>query len=98
MTPTVDTTYEITAVGVAGTTDAIASVTILVLSIVVIDSLTATPSAVAPGGSTTLAWETTGATSVSIDQGVGSGLNPDGSIAVTVPSDQKLYHLSPYGH
>ncbi|KAA0252918.1 PKD domain-containing protein [Acidobacteria bacterium ACD] len=37
-----------------------------------IQSFTANPTAVAPGGTTTLSWTSTGGTSASIDQGVGS--------------------------
>ena len=45
-----------------------------------------------PGGSTTLRWMTSGALSVSINQGVGS-VDPDGSIVVS-PTSTTIYTLT----
>lgn len=47
------------------------------------DTFTATPDNFAGGGTTTLAWTTTNATNVSIDNGVGS-VSEDGSTAVSI--------------
>ena len=62
---------------------------------VTIDAFTASPSAILPGGSSTLSWSTTNATSVSIDQGVG-GVALDGSTTVT-PSSTTTYTLTAQG-
>jgi len=45
-------------------------------------SFTASPDTISAGESTTLSWQTTGADTASIDQGVGSVSVPDGSVAV----------------
>jgi len=53
-------------------------------------SLSASPDTVDKGGATTLTWQTTGATDVSID-GIGA-VQPNGSQSVT-PADSTTYHL-----
>jgi peptidoglycan-associated lipoprotein len=53
-------------------------------------SLSANPNTVDPGQSTTLTWQTTNATDVSID-GIGP-VDPSGSRQVT-PADSTTYHL-----
>ena len=68
------------------------SLTVVPCTLPVIDSFDADPSAIESGDSTTLSWETTGATSVSIDQGEGvQGV--DGSTSVS-PSSTRTYELS----
>jgi peptidoglycan-associated lipoprotein len=57
-------------------------------------SLTANPNTVEKGQSTTLTWETTNATDVSID-GIGA-VDPSGSKQVT-PEDSTTYHLTAKG-
>ena len=57
-------------------------------------SLSANPNTVQQGQSTTLAWETTGATDVSID-GIGA-VQPSGSQQVT-PAESTTYHLTAKG-
>jgi peptidoglycan-associated lipoprotein len=57
-------------------------------------SLTANPNTIEAGQSTTLTWETTNATDVSID-GIGA-VQPNGSQLVT-PGDSTTYHLTAKG-
>ena len=57
-------------------------------------SLSANPNTVQQGQSTTLTWETTGATDVSID-GIGA-VQPSGSQQVT-PAESTTYHLTAKG-
>jgi len=60
------------------------------------DSFTANPSSVSSGGGTTLSWTTTNASSVSIDQGLGS-VASSGSMAVSGISSSVTYTLSASG-
>ena len=93
VSPTVTTTYTLTAPGAGGTAVATAAVTVIPLP--VIDSFTATLDIIIEGESSTLAWETTNVTSVSIDQGVGS--QPvDGSVVVS-PAVTTTYTLTATG-
>lgn len=57
-------------------------------------SLSANPSSIQPGQSSTLSWQTTNATDVSID-GIGA-VQPNGSQSVS-PSDSTTYHLTAKG-
>ncbi len=57
-------------------------------------SLSASPNTVDKGGSTTLTWQTTNATDISID-GIGA-VQPNGSQQVT-PADSTTYHLTAKG-
>ena len=84
------TTYTLTASNGSGTVNATATVTI---SAPVIASFTATPPTVNPGGSSTLAWSVSGATDVSIDTGIGSGLAASGDQSVT-PAASTTYTLT----
>ena len=87
VSPTRTTEYELTATNAVGSVMATAKVIVRPR----IDSFTATPSTIAPGGSSTLRWTTTGAKNVSIDQGIGS-VTVDGSRVVT-PSSTTPYTL-----
>jgi peptidoglycan-associated lipoprotein len=58
-------------------------------------SLTASPDTIDKGQSSTLTWQTTNATSVSIDQGVGA-VQPNGSQQVS-PTDSTTYTLTAKG-
>lgn len=89
VTPLVTTTYTLTATNAWGTSTA--SVTITVGAAPVIASFSATPSHVSAGQSSTLAWVVTGATSLSIDQGVGSVAGT--SVAVS-PAHTTSYTLT----
>lgn len=81
VSPSATTTYTATATGVNGVT-AKSSVTVGLLSV----TLSAAPTKVGPGQSTTLSWTSSNATSLSIDQGVNAvtmDSNGSGSIAVS---------------
>ena len=59
------------------------------------DSFTASPSTIVPGGSSTLTWETTNATSVSLNNGIGQ-VSADGSVTVS-PTTNTTYILTVTG-
>lgn len=71
ISPAANTTYTITATNSAGSVTATTSVSINVPLVPVIISFTATPSSIGSGQSSDLQWSVTGATSISIDQGIG---------------------------
>lgn len=71
ISPTSTTTYTLTAVNTSSSLTASITVTVNQVSLPVITGFAANPSAITPGQSTTLLWNTTGATSVSINQGIG---------------------------
>jgi hypothetical protein len=78
---TATATFTLTATGLNGTTTATCPVTVTQQP--VINSLTATPSTLSYGGGpVSLAWNVTGATMLSIDQGVGT-VSPDTIGSVT---------------
>lgn len=87
--PTTTTTYTMTAVGNAG--NSFAQVTIDVVEVPHILSFTATPSAIAPGGTSTLAWSVSGVDFATIDP-VG-GVFADGTIDVS-PKKTTVYRLT----
>jgi len=68
--PATTTNYLLTATNSSGSVYATATVTIAPKP--TINSFKATPPTIASGGSSTLSWNVTGATSVTIDQGIGS--------------------------
>ncbi len=70
VSPTATLTYTITAKNSSGTTTATAKVTVVIPPPTV--SFSASPATIPPGGSATLSWTTTGATSASIDQSIGT--------------------------
>ena len=71
VTPAVTTTYTLTATNGVGSVTATATVTVSGTGVPVINSFTANPATVTSGGASTLSWSVTGATSVSINQGIG---------------------------
>ncbi len=89
VTPTATTTYTLTATNASGATTATAVVTVNVPPVA---TLTVSPSTITPGGAATLAWTTSGAASVAIDQGVGAVV-PSGSTGVT-PAATTTYTLT----
>ena len=72
LTPSATTTYTLTATGLGGDTTAQVTVTVLpAVAKPVITDFHASPGDVPAGGTATLSWTVTGATALSIDQGVG---------------------------
>lgn len=72
VSPVEDTTYILTATNSAGSTTASVTVTVTSSGLPVISSFGAVPVNILSGGSSTLQWTVTRATSVSINQGIGS--------------------------
>ena len=97
VTPSSTRTYTLTVTGEAGTTPATDSVRITVIDTTLdpptVDSFSASPSTIDEGDSSTLSWTTTGATSVSIDEGVGSNLAVDGNVSVS-PTETTTYTIT----
>jgi hypothetical protein len=91
VSPTVTTTYKLTASNSAGSVSAQTTVTVTAAA-PVISSFKATPASIQAGQSATLAWTVTGATTLSIDGGVGNVLNTS-SRAVS-PSQTTTYTLT----
>ncbi len=96
MTPFLSTTYTLTATGAGGTVTCPATVTVTVLPPAPVCTLSANPTSVAPGGSSTLTWTTQNATSISLNQGIG-GVAASGSQSVT-PSGTTTYILTASGN
>ena len=92
VSPSENTTYTLTATNNSGSVRASAVVTVSQSRPPVIGSFTATPAAISAGQSSTLQWAVTGATVVTINQGVGT-VNTSGTLSVS-PSDNKTYILS----
>ena len=85
------TTYTLTATSPAGSAVATATLTVGIPVVPVISSFTADTGTIASGGTTTLRWTTSGATSLSIDNGVGE---VTGGVSVLVkPLSTTTYRL-----
>ena len=91
--PAATTSYTLTATNSAGVITAQVTVTISSSSVPVITSFTATDSDIDQGESTTLEWFVSNATSVSIDQDIGSVSNTLGSRQVS-PAATTVYTLT----
>ena len=91
-------TFELTVTDDQGatSTDTVVVTVVANAASVIIDNFSANPGIITQGDSTVLSWLTTGATSVSISNGVGTGLPPNGSISVS-PSVNTLYTLTATG-
>ncbi|MHB8086114.1 MAG: hypothetical protein ACYDHZ_09825 [Dehalococcoidia bacterium] len=85
LTPTQSTTYTINAINTAGTVTKLTTVTVNAPNPPTVVNFSATPAMVTAGQTSTLQWAVTGATSVSIDQGIGK-VDVAGTKAVTVKS------------
>jgi PKD repeat protein len=93
VSPTTTTTYTLTATGPGGTITKTATVTVVQPAPTI--SFSATPSNIAAGQGSSLVWNTTNATSVSIDNGVGA--QPvSGSVTVN-PLTTTTYTLTATG-
>jgi len=90
VSPSVTTTYTVTAAN--GTSSATATATLTVTVPPPTGSLTVNPTAITAGGSATLSWATTNATSVVIDQGIGA-VAPSGTRIVS-PAATTTYTLT----
>lgn len=86
VTPSATTTYTATATGPGGSTTATAMVTVQQQLAI---TLTADPTSIASGQSATLTWASQQATSVTIDQGIGT-VNLNGSTTVS-PTQTTTY-------
>ena len=86
--PAATTTYTITAVNGSETATAQATVN-APLSV----TLTANPANITPGQQSTLNWVSRGATSLTIDQGVGTFTQPTGSVPVS-PTQTTTYNIT----
>jgi hypothetical protein len=89
VTPGTTTTYTLTAIGPGGTSTATATVAIVALPTVTFSADTTT---IAPGGSATLSWSTTGADTVTIDQGI--GVTTAVGTRTVHPTQTTIYHLT----
>jgi len=92
VSPTETTTYTITATGPAGTATDSATVTVIYPPTV---TISADPSTILVGQSSTLTWSSTNADSVSIDQGIGS-VDLSGTTMVS-PSETTTYTITATG-
>ena len=91
VTPAATTTYTLTATNANGSVTATATVTVTTAPLPVFTSFTASPSSVAAGGSSTLAWVVSGATSMTIDNGVGT---VTGTSVVVTPAATTTYTMT----
>jgi len=90
--PTATTTYMITATGAGGTVSESVTITVIPLPTV---SLSADPTSITAGGSSTLTWNSTNADTVSIDNGIGTvGLSGTQSVS---PAATTTYTITATG-
>jgi len=90
VSPTATTTYTLTAKNAGGTKTATVTVNMMA-SLPTIASFTASPNTITAGGSAKLSWRVSGATSLSIDHGVGI---VEGTSCEVTPTRTMLYILS----
>jgi hypothetical protein len=94
VSPNETTTYTITAQGAVGSSTASATVTVAAVLQPTVQ-LTASPQTIQAGQSATLQWTATNATSISINQGIGT-VGVDGSRSVS-PSQTTTYTITANG-
>jgi len=87
VSPAASTTYTLTATNAAGTTTAMTQVTVSgtpspFTGLPVVNYFTANPPIISAGSSTTLSWDVSNATSVTIDNGVGN-VGSTGTVSVS---------------
>jgi len=94
VSPATTTSYTLSATGADGkTVTAVTTVTVSGSAIPQIVTFVATPQSIAPGGSTQICWQVTGATSISIAPSIGTNLNANACATVT-PSATTTYTLT----
>ncbi len=93
VSPTATTTYTLTATNTSGSVTSIATVTITPPSKPTISSFTASPTSITSGSSSSLAWATTGATSIAITPGTFTSISASGSTSVS-PTVTTTYTLT----
>ena len=91
VTPSATTLYTLTATNSFGSATATTTATVVPANPPVINSFLANPANVGPGIKTTLLWATSGATSVTIDHGVGT---VTGNSATVSPTAATTYTLT----
>jgi hypothetical protein len=96
VTPSVNTTYTITATNTVGSVTASATVAVAAPTPAPTITLTATPGTIAAGGSATLSWTSANATTVSINQNIGN-VSTSGSLQVS-PSVSTTYTATASGN
>ncbi|MCX6008002.1 MAG: zinc ribbon domain-containing protein [Chloroflexi bacterium] len=96
VSPATHTTYILTATGTAGSSTASVIVTVAPPSTLSINSFTSSPVTIRAGNQATLQWSVSGATSVTIDHGVGDSLPLQGTASVT-PNVETTYTLTAIG-
>jgi predicted cupin superfamily sugar epimerase len=92
VTPTKTTTYKLTVTNTSGTSVTCTAPQVTVYAAPVCSAFTATPTAVYAGSPSTLSWQSTGATSASIDNGVGAVATSGTS--VVYPTKTSTYTLT----
>ena len=95
ISPTQTTTYIITVTGAGGSASAQATVTVQPAGVAPTVTITASPSSITVGQSSTLIWSSTNATTASIDNGIGS-VATSGSMSVS-PAQNTTYTISVSG-
>jgi len=93
LSPTVTTTYTLTATNSSGTATATVTVTVTQPALPTIGSFTASPTTITLGGTSTLSWTTSGATSWSIGPGNITPTSATGSTSVS-PEATTTYVLT----
>ena len=93
MSPTATTTYTLTATNAAGSTRSSLTLTVNATGKPAISSFTASPTSVNAGSSSTLAWATSGATSIVITPGTFTSNSASGSTSVS-PGTTTTYTLT----
>ncbi len=92
VSPTTTTTYTLTATNAGGTVTATAKVTVQAPQLPTVNTFTANPATITAGQSSTLSWNVSNATSVSINQGIGT-VGSTGSRSVS-PTTTTTYTLT----
>jgi hypothetical protein len=95
VSPGQTTTYALTATGPGGMTTAQVTVTVTPVGAPAIAAFSATPQQIAPGAQASLSWQVSNATSVSIDNGVGT--QPMSGSVMVSPNQTTTYTLTAVG-